>query len=65
MPEILTDECVPKEVKDFINYVIPDEYKPTEKSKYTDKKKCRLIKDIELYKPVDVLEHDFFRIFRK
>jgi serine/threonine protein kinase len=64
LPEILTDEVVPKEVKEFINYVIPDEYKPIEGSKYTDKKKCRLIKDVELYKPVEILEHKFFEIFR-
>jgi serine/threonine protein kinase len=64
LPEILTDDNVPKEVKDFINFVIPDDYKPLENSKFTDKKKCRLIKDIELYKPVDILEHEFFKTFK-
>ncbi len=65
LPEIMTDENVPREVKDFINYVIPDEYKPIEGSKNTDKKKCRLLRDIELYKPIDILRHKFFENFRK
>jgi serine/threonine protein kinase len=29
LPELMTDECVPKEVKDFINYVVPEKYRPT------------------------------------
>lgn len=29
LPELMSEPCVPKEVKDFINLVIPEKYRPT------------------------------------
>jgi serine/threonine protein kinase len=28
LPELMNEPCVPKEVKDFINYVVPEKYRP-------------------------------------
>ncbi len=62
MPEILTDEIVPQEVKSFINRVVPDKYK---KSQYIHKR-GRLLKNIEYVTPLELLEKDiFFQEFSK
>ena len=64
LPEIMTDPIVPKEVKQFIHYILPTEYRPNhEKSKVN--KRCRLLVNDELYYPVDLLNHDFFKPFHK
>jgi len=62
LPELMSDSDVPNEVKKFINYVLPEEYRPNNESNYVNKR-CRLLVNHELYKPVDLLEHDFFRPF--
>jgi serine/threonine protein kinase len=60
-PEILTDKCVPKKVKDFINRVVPDKYKSG--SDISDK--GRLLIDEEYIIPDNILKHDrFFNCFR-
>ena len=60
----MTDPIVPKEVKQFIHYILPTEYRPNhEKSKVN--KRCRLLVNDELYYPVDLLNHDFFKPFHK
>jgi len=62
LPEVLTDDIVPVEVKDFINYVVPLEYRPNSSSGYVNKK-CRLQVDTEFLLPVNLLRHDFFKDF--
>ena len=62
LPELMTDPDVPIDVKKFINYVLPDDYKPNNESNYVNKR-CRLLVNHELYKPVDLLDHDFFKPF--
>jgi serine/threonine protein kinase len=62
LPELMTDEVVPKEVKDFIEYVLPEEYRPGKSKKVN--KRCRLLVDEELHKPIDLLDHDFFSCFQ-
>ena len=62
LPELMTDSCVPNEVKKFINYVLPEEYRPNH-SLGKVHKRCRLLVDDELYKPIDLLNHDFFKAF--
>jgi serine/threonine protein kinase len=64
LPEIMSDPIVPKEVKQFIYYILPNEYRPNhEKNKVN--KRCRLLVNDELYCPVDLLNHDFFKPFHK
>jgi serine/threonine protein kinase len=62
LPELMTDSNVPIELKKFINYIIPKEYRPGHSSGKVNKR-CRLLVDDELYTPVDLLEHEFFSIF--
>jgi hypothetical protein len=62
LPELMTDSSVPVELKKFINYVIPEEFRPGHKSQKVNKK-CRLLVDDELFKPIDLLEHSFFSPF--
>ena len=62
LPELMTDSCVPIEVKKFINYVLPEEYRPSHSNGKVHKR-CRLLVDDELFKPVDLLNHDFFKPF--
>lgn len=64
LPELMTDHNVPIEVKNFINWIVPEEYRPGNKSEKVNKR-CRLLVDDELYKPIDILEHEFFSPFRK
>ena len=62
LPEIMSDPIVPKEVKNFIHYVLPNEYKPNH-AKNKVNKRCRLLVNEELYCPVDLLNHEFFKSF--
>ena len=63
LPELMIDSNVPILVKEFINYVIPEEFRPGHKSGKVNKR-CRLLVDEELYKPVDLLNNKFFNIFQ-
>jgi serine/threonine protein kinase len=62
LPELMSDNTVPSEVKKFINYIIPEEYRPAHSSGKVNKR-CRLLVDDELYKPADLLDHKFFTPF--
>ncbi len=62
LPELMTESSVPIEVKKFIAYVIPEEYRPGHSSGKVNKR-CRLLVDDELLKPVDLLDHKFFSPF--
>jgi serine/threonine protein kinase len=62
LPELMSDLQVPIEVKKFISYVIPEEYRPGHSSGKVNKR-CRLLVDEELYKPINLLDHKFFSIF--
>lgn len=63
LPELMSEQSVPIEVKNFINYIVPEEYRPGNSSKKVNKR-CRLLVDDELYKPIDLLDHEFFKIFK-
>ena len=63
LPDLMTDSSVPIELKKFINYIIPKEYRPGHSSGKVNKR-CRLLVNDELYTPVELLEHDFFKIFK-
>jgi hypothetical protein len=73
LPELLTDTNVPKELIDFINYVLPTEFRPIIKNTKKDEQKllpsqktsdrCRLLVDEEYLLPIDILKHDFFNVF--
>ena len=62
LPELMTDSDVPVEVKRFINWIIPEEYRPGHTSGKVNKR-CRLMVDDELHKPIDILKHEFFSPF--
>lgn len=62
LPELMDDPIVPKEVKKFIEWIVPPEYRPGHPSNKVNKK-CRLQVDDELYKPIDILDNDFFSPF--
>jgi serine/threonine protein kinase len=62
LPEIMTDPVVPTEVRKFINWIIPEEYRPAHSSGKVNKR-CRLLVDDELIRPVDILDHKFFSPF--
>ena len=62
LPELMSEPVVPIELKKFINYVLPEEYRPNH-HKNKVHKRCRLLVDDELYTPLNLLEHDFFKIF--
>ena len=62
LPEIIEDPDVPIEVKNFIEWIIPPEYRPGHSSEKVNKR-CRLLVDEELFKPIDVLDHKFFLPF--
>jgi len=63
LPELLTDPIVPIEVKKFIDYVLPETYRPGHPNEKVHKR-CRLLVDDELHKPIDLLDHPFFKIFQ-
>ena len=58
LPELMDEPSVPKEVKNFIEWVVPEEYRPEHPSGKVNKR-CRLLVDDELYKPIDILDHEF------
>ena len=59
----MTESSVPIEVKKFIAYIIPEEYRPGHSSGKVNKR-CRLLVDDELFKPIDLLDHKFFTPFQ-
>ena len=63
LPELMEDSCVPIEVKNFIEWIVPKEYRPGHSSGKVNKR-CRLLVDDELYKPKDILDNDFFSPFQ-
>ena len=62
LPELMTNPNVPQEVIKFIEWIIPPKYRPDHPSGKVGKK-CRLLVNEELYKPVDILSHEFFEPF--
>lgn len=62
LPELMEDPVVPKEVKKFIEWIVPPEYRPGHPSNKVNKR-CRLQVDDELYKPIDILDNEFFSPF--
>ncbi len=62
LPELIEDPIVPKEVKKFIHWIVPPEYRPGHLSNKVNKR-CRLQVDDELYKPIDILDNEFFASF--
>lgn len=64
LPDLFKSKKVPIEVKKFIKYVVPDEYKPDHPSGYTNER-CRLLKDEEYIIPIDLLKHKFFDVFKE
>lgn len=62
LPELIEDPVVPIEVKNFIDWIIPPEYRPGHPSNKVNKR-CRLQVDTELYKPIDILDNKFFSPF--
>ena len=63
LPDLMNAIEVPLEVKNFIDYVVPLEYRPLQNTEYVNKK-CRLQVDTELYTPSEILNHDFFKEFQ-
>lgn len=62
LPELIEDPIVPKEVKKFIEWIVPSEYRPGHPSNKVNKR-CRSQVDDELYKPIDILDNEFFSPF--
>ena len=62
LPELIEDPIVPEEVKKFIEWIVPAEYRPGHPSNKVNKR-CRLQVDDELYKPIDILDNEFFAPF--
>jgi hypothetical protein len=65
LPQIMSSNYVPKEVKEFIDWIIPYEYRPIEINTKVHPEKCRMLVDDEVHLPVDILQHEFFKVFRK
>jgi serine/threonine protein kinase len=63
LPEIIEESNVPIEVKKFIEWIVPPEYRPGHNLNKVNKR-CRLLVDDELYKPIDILDNDFFSPFQ-
>lgn len=63
LPEIMDESSVPIEVKKFIEWIVPPEYRPGHHSNKVNKR-CRLLVDDELYKPIDILDNEFFSPFQ-
>jgi hypothetical protein len=62
-PEVMTSEKVPKEVKEFINRIVPSKYQKTD-TKFIHKKGRLLVND-EYTTPDDILKYDpYFEEFR-
>lgn len=54
LPEFLTDNSVPQEIKDFVDRILPEKYR---NSKYTHKR-GRLLSKTEYITPYEILKHD-------
>lgn len=63
LPEIMDEPNVPIEVKKFIEWIVPPEYRPGHPSNKVNKR-CRLLVDDELFKPIDILDNEFFLPFQ-
>lgn len=63
LPEIMEESNVPIEVKKFIEWIVPPEYRPGHHLNKVNKR-CRLLVDDELYKPIDILDNEFFSPFQ-
>ena len=63
LPELMDDSQVPSEVKKFIEWIVPPEYRPGHSSGKVNKR-CRLLVDDELYKPIDIIDNEFFAPFQ-
>ena len=63
LPELIDDPLVPREVIKFIEWVVSPEYRPGNSSNKVNKR-CRLLVDDELYKPIDILDNEFFAPFK-
>ena len=63
LPDLMNIPEVPLEVKNFIDYVVPMDYRPIGDTEFVNKK-CRLQVDTELYTPSEILNHDFFKEFQ-
>ena len=60
-PEFMTDSCIPKEAKDFVNRIVPNKYKS---GKYVAKR-GRILIDDEYVIPNNILMHDpYFKEFQ-
>jgi len=62
LPQIIEDKNIPIEVKKFIDWIVPPEYRPGHNSGKVNKK-CRLLVDDELFKPIEILDNEFFSPF--
>lgn len=62
LPELVEDPIVPIDVKKFIEWIVPPEYRPGHPSNKVNKR-CRLQVNEELYKPIDILDNEFFSVF--
>jgi len=62
LPDLLNRPEVPKEVKEFIQFVVPKEYRPDTKKV---NKRSRLLVNEEYITPAQLLETDFFKEFVK
>ena len=63
LPELIDEPNVPNEVKKFIDWIVPPEYRPGHISNKVNKR-CRLLVDDELFKPIDILDNEFFSPFQ-
>lgn len=63
LPDLFSSTKVPKEVKAFIKYVVPKQYRPSSSENGLVNKKCRLQVDDEYILPINLLKHDFFKEF--
>ncbi len=65
LPEILSSPKVPTEIKEFIEWVVPFEYRPLPiNKKKVDPERCRLLVDDEVHLPQDILNHKLFAEFK-
>jgi len=66
LPDIIKDDIVPIEVKDFIDHIVPKKNPNYRNHKKNIHEKGRILIDHEYTTPNDLLiNHSFFEIFRK
>ena len=63
LPNFLEDKNVPSEVKEFVNFVVPPEYRYYKGNKLVNDK-YRLQQNIELHTPNDLMHNKFFSNFK-